>query len=102
MNIKRVALIYNDRPRPETTGFYCLRALKSLVASVDHFRPEDLHGLKNDAYDAHIRIDDGLEYELPDGLIRTAHWAIDTHINPDAYLRRSRHIDLTFPTPTMA
>ena len=29
MDIRRVALIFDDRPRPETTGVYCRRALES-------------------------------------------------------------------------
>ena len=43
MAIRRVALIYDDRARPETTGVYCRRALERLV-EVEHFRPDELAG----------------------------------------------------------
>ena len=39
MAIRRVALIFDNTQRPETTGTYCLRALKGLV-EVEHFQPE--------------------------------------------------------------
>ena len=50
MEIRRVAVIYDDRDRPETTGVYCRRALESLVEVV-HFRADDLaahsaHGVR--------------------------------------------------------
>ena len=39
MEIRRVAVIYDDRERPETTGVYCRRALESLVEVVGPRRP---------------------------------------------------------------
>ena len=36
MGIRRVALIFDHKARPETTGVYCHRALGPLVA-VEHY-----------------------------------------------------------------
>ena len=41
METRRVAVIYDDRDRPETAGVYCRRALEGLV-DVTHFRPDQL------------------------------------------------------------
>ena len=41
MAVRRVALIFDSVQRPETTGVYCLRALKRLV-EVEHFQPTEL------------------------------------------------------------
>jgi hypothetical protein len=69
MGIRRVALIYDDKDRPETTGVYCRRALESMV-DVVHFRANDLAGIPPTAFDLYLNIDDGLEYQLPAGLSR--------------------------------
>ena len=50
MTIRRVAAIFDDRIRPDTTGVYVRRALAGLVEVV-HFRPEQAesiprHGLR--------------------------------------------------------
>lgn len=39
MSIHRVALIFDDRARPETTGVYCRRALERLVDVVHGWGP---------------------------------------------------------------
>ena len=31
MNLRRVAIIFDDKTRPETTGVYCRRALGQMV-----------------------------------------------------------------------
>jgi len=82
MEIRRVAVIYDDRDRPETTGVYCRRALEGLV-DVAHFRPDQLADIPRKGFDLFLNIDDGLEYHLPDELHRSAWWAIDTHLNFD-------------------
>ncbi len=40
----RVAIIYDDTARPETTGVYCRRALGEL-ADVEHFLPTEMDRL---------------------------------------------------------
>ena len=67
MTIQRVALIYDDTLRPETTGYYCREALRQFV-EVEHFRPGDLAAIPRDAFDLYLNIDDGLPYRLPDDL----------------------------------
>ena len=88
MDIHRVALIFDDTSRPETTGVYCRRALESLV-SVEHFLPDGLDRIPRDGFDLYLNIDDGLEYHLPPDLGPSAWWAIDTHLNLTG-ARRSR------------
>src|SRR5438105_8962270 len=82
MEIRRIAVIYDDRERPETTGVYGRRALESLVEVV-HFRPDELAALPDRGFDLYLNIDDGLEYHLPAELHPCAWWAIDTHLNVD-------------------
>jgi O-antigen biosynthesis protein len=45
--MKRVAVIFDNSPRPETTGLYCRRALGKLVrdgllAEAEHFLPSEI------------------------------------------------------------
>ena len=86
MEIRRVAVIYDDRARPETTGVYCRRALESLVEAV-HFRPDELEAIPREGFDLYLNIDDGLRYHLPAELRPCAWWAIDTHLDFDWCLR---------------
>ena len=81
MAISRVALIFDGVQRPETTGTYCLRALKSLV-EVEHFRPGELDRIPRQGFDLYLNIDDGLRYQIPAELRPSAFWAIDTHLDP--------------------
>lgn len=90
----RVAVVFDNLVRRDTTGIYCLRALRRLTA-VSHFLPEELTYVARNAFDLFLFIDDGLEYELPD-LHPSAFWAIDTHINPERLLRRTRAVDFVF------
>src|SRR5271157_434882 len=95
MEIRRVAVIYDDRDRPETTGVYCRRALEGLV-DVAHFRPDQLAGIPRDGFDLFLNIDDGLEYHLPDELHPSAWWAIDTHLNFDWCRDKAQGFDFVF------
>lgn len=54
MEIRRVALIYDDRERPETTGVYCRRALESLV-DVVHFRPDEVNAVPDHGFDFDLK-----------------------------------------------
>jgi GT2 family glycosyltransferase/tetratricopeptide (TPR) repeat protein/2-polyprenyl-3-methyl-5-hydroxy-6-metoxy-1,4-benzoquinol methylase len=95
MKIGRVALIYDDRPRPETTGVYCRRALESLV-QVTHFRSDELSAIPAREFDLYLNIDDGLRYHLPAELRPCALWAIDTHMDFGWCLEKARGFDLVF------
>lgn len=81
MTISRVALIYDDVSRPDTTGTHCLRALKQLC-DVRHFRPDELQSISSRDFDLYLNIDDGLRYHLPASLRPCAWWVIDTHMDP--------------------
>jgi len=95
MDIHRVAIIFDDQARPETTGVYCRRALESLVEVV-HFRPDALATIPRNGFDLYLNIDDSLDYRLPPGLHPSAWWAIDTHLNFDQCRRKSEEFDLVF------
>jgi len=95
MAIQRVALIYDDRARPETTGVYCLRALGRLV-EVEHFQPDELERIPRDGFDLYLNIDDGFPYHLPSDLRPCAWWAIDTHLNFESSLAKAPRFDLVF------
>lgn len=95
MSAKRVALIYDDTSRPETTGGYCLRAL-GRFADVKHFRLADVDQLPPRGFDLYLNIDDGLRYRLPQALHPAAWWAIDTHLDLPWYLAKAPDFDFVF------
>lgn len=91
----RIALIFDHKVRPDTTGVYCRRALGEL-AEVEHFLPGELGRVPRQGFDLYLNIDDGLEYYLPRDLRPCAWWAIDTHLNYDWCLQRARGFDFVF------
>jgi GT2 family glycosyltransferase/tetratricopeptide (TPR) repeat protein/2-polyprenyl-3-methyl-5-hydroxy-6-metoxy-1,4-benzoquinol methylase len=93
--VRRVALIFDNKARPETTGVYCRRALGSLV-EVEHFLPAELSRIPRGAFDLYLNIDDGLRYRLPPDLHPTCWWAIDTHLDFPWCLEKARDFDLVF------
>jgi DUF based on E. rectale Gene description (DUF3880) len=95
MEIRRVALIFDDKDRPETMGVYCRRALESLVEVV-HFRANELASIPRTGFDLYLNIDDGLKYQLPADLHPSAWWAIDTHLNYEWCRRKAGAFDLVF------
>lgn len=95
MSNSRVAVIFDNRVRAETTGTYCLRALRQL-ASVEHFLPTDLEQIPRAGFDLYLFVDDGLWYAIPEDLRPSAYWAIDTHMDFDWALSQSRIVDHAF------
>lgn len=95
MPIERVAVIYDNSIRPETTGGYCLRALEKL-AQVEHFPPSRLDQIQAGTFDLFLNIDDGLQYRFPDRLRPSAWWAIDTHLDAAWYLKKAPDFDFIF------
>jgi 2-polyprenyl-3-methyl-5-hydroxy-6-metoxy-1,4-benzoquinol methylase len=93
--IRRVALVFDDQTRPETTGVYCRRALEKL-ADVTFFQPSQLAEVPRGGFDLYLNIDDGLRYLWPADLRPCAWWAIDTHIDFDWALQKARGFDLVF------
>lgn len=93
--MSRVCVIYDDRDRPETTGNYCLRALRHL-SDVAHLRPDQTAGLSPTDFDLFLRVDDGIDHPIPACLRPLAWWAIDTHLDLDRCIAQSRTADLTF------
>jgi hypothetical protein len=95
MSIRRVAVIFDTKARPETTGVYCRRALGQVV-EVEHFLPGELGRIPRHGFDLYLQIDDGLAYLHPSNLRPAAWWAIDTHLNFDGCLRKAAGFDLVF------
>jgi GT2 family glycosyltransferase/Flp pilus assembly protein TadD/2-polyprenyl-3-methyl-5-hydroxy-6-metoxy-1,4-benzoquinol methylase len=89
-----VAIIYDDTVRSDTTGGYCLRALRRL-AKVTHFRSSSSEPVPP-GFDLYLRIDDDLEVVLPSGLHPAFLWAIDTHRNLPRLRQQARDYDLVF------
>ena len=92
---KRVAVIFDNTRRPETTGIYCLRALEKLV-KVRHFLPSQLADVSPGEFDLYLYVDDGLRYDIPKRLRPSAWWAIDTHLDFQWYRTRSLDFDFVF------
>jgi GT2 family glycosyltransferase/tetratricopeptide (TPR) repeat protein/2-polyprenyl-3-methyl-5-hydroxy-6-metoxy-1,4-benzoquinol methylase len=95
MRVRSIAVCFDNLPRPETTGGYCLAALRDL-ASVRHVRPAELDQAGIESADLYLRIDDGLDYTLPSNCKPSAWWAIDTHLDFERCLAQARTCDLTF------
>jgi GT2 family glycosyltransferase/spore maturation protein CgeB/tetratricopeptide (TPR) repeat protein/SAM-dependent methyltransferase len=95
MTIRRVAVIFDDRSRPETTGGYCLAALRNLVAAV-HVRPDVLHDQSSSDFDWFLRVDDGHDYPVPPQCRPLAWWAIDTHLDFERCRVQAASADLVF------
>jgi len=91
----RVALIYDDTVRPDTTGVHCREALEGL-AEVIHFLPRDIAQIPAVGFDLYLNIDDGLRYSLPAHLRPSAWWVIDTHLSYEWDLRKAGDFDLVF------
>src|SRR4051794_1117817 len=95
MPIRRVAAIFDDRTRPDTTGVHVRRALAELVEVV-HFRPEQVDSIPAAGFDLYLSIDDDTEHLLTPSLRPRAFWTIDTHLDLPARIRRSEPCDLVF------
>ena len=95
MSIRRIALIFDDRIRPDTTGVYVRKALAGLVEVV-HFQPEQAESIPSSGFDLYLSVDDDTEHRLPESLHPRAYWAIDTHRDFPARLGRAVACDLVF------
>src|SRR5262245_20401338 len=95
MATSHIAVLFDNRARPETTGGYCFRALQELV-QVQHFATYGRQQIPNSGFDLYLRIDDGMEAALPADLHPSAFWAIDTHLGFDRCLAQARTCDLVF------
>ncbi len=95
MPLNRVALIFDDRLRPDTTGVYVRRALAGL-AEVAHFQPDQARETPGSGFNLYLSVDDDTEHRLPDALRPHAYWAIDTHRDFPARFRRAVSCDLVF------
>lgn len=96
MSVRRLAVVFDNRARPETTGFYVRRALHGLVDEVTHLLPEELGRVQPGSYDAFVVVDDGRRCEIPQGIGPTAWWAIDTHLDFDRALATAQQAHVVF------
>lgn len=95
MSIQRVAVVFDDQVRPDTTGVYCLRALSQLIHAV-HISPADLAQIQRGQFDLIVNIDDGLRYIVPSNVAPCALWAIDTHLAPEWAEEKGKTFDWLF------
>lgn len=91
---KRVAIIYDNIIRPDTTGEYCKRAL-SRLCEVTHFLPSDIDNIP-EGFDLYLNVDDSLKYVLPALLRPSAWWVIDTHRQYDWDLKKAKTFNYIF------
>ena len=101
MSIRRIAIVFDNTQRPETTGWYCRRALAAFVgegrlSAIGHFLPQELERIPADRFDLFLMIDDGLRYEIPKSLRPLAWWAIATHLDFARTLKRAWESDFVF------
>ncbi|TWT43066.1 SPBc2 prophage-derived glycosyltransferase SunS [Thalassoglobus neptunius] len=99
--MRRIAVIFDNRCRPETTGLYCRRALGQLVQArhishVEHLLPDELEQVSPGQFDLFLYVDDGLQQDLRDDLRPAAWWAIDTHLGFERCLKLAESADWTF------
>lgn len=94
LSAPRIAIIFDDKERSETTGVYCLAALRTLVEAV-HWRPLEIPQ-SAPPMDAYLVVDDGLEYELPSWMHPRVWWAIDTHLDFPRAHRRAHDAELVY------
>lgn len=92
---RRVALVYDDVVRRDTTGTYCLRAMRHF-AQASHYLPCETCCIPAGYFDLILFVDDGLDYEIPAHLRPSALWAIDTHLNPQRIVTRAKDVDFVF------
>lgn len=91
----KVAIVFDNRPRPETTGLYCRRAI-SRLSDLEHILPNELAEIPGGLFDLFLFIDDGLDYPIPDTLRPSAAWAIDTHMDLKRAADRFGEMDFLF------
>lgn len=90
----RVAVIFDNQARPDTTGFYCLRALEK-ICQATHVLPAKVHTLEP-GFDLYLNIDDSLRYLVPARLRPSAFWVIDTHLQLAWDCHKARAYDWVF------
>lgn len=91
----KVGIVFDNQQRPETTGYYCRRALGPLV-DLEHLLPHELDLIDPSIFDLFVFIDDGLDYPIPDHCRPRAAWAIDTHMDLPRCLQRFGDADFLF------
>ena len=90
----RIAVVFDNQLRPETTGFYVCRALHSF--DIEHILPHELPHVTKGLFDLFLFVDDGLDYCIPDLIRPRAAWAIDTHIDIERSLKRFGDADWVY------
>ena len=91
----KVGLVFDNQQRPETTGYYCRRALGPLV-DLERLLPHELDIIDHSIFDLFVFIDDGLDYVIPAQCRPRAAWAIDTHMDLSRCLQRFGDADFLF------
>ncbi len=66
------------------------------LVDVVHFQPGQAEAIPRTGFDLYLSVDDDTAHRLPDELRPRAYWAIDTHLDFAARLRRAEGCDLVF------
>jgi hypothetical protein len=90
----RVAVVYDDTIRRDTTGGYCLRALQQMCRAT-HIHPRQVQADLS-RFDMLLRVDDDLGFSLPSDAPPSAIWAIDTHRDLHRRLTEAQGFDCVF------
>jgi 2-polyprenyl-3-methyl-5-hydroxy-6-metoxy-1,4-benzoquinol methylase len=93
--IEKIAIIYDDLLFKYTTAFYCKQALLNMGYSVDYYSPEDVYNIPK-VYDLYLNVDENSRYIIPAHLRPSAYWVMDTHMDYDWRLRKSKMFDFVF------
>lgn len=96
----RIAIIFDNKARIDTTGIYFKKAIEELGYIVEHYNSECyLLDSIPDTYDLYLCIDDSFDKFKPIRKYRngaTAFYAIDTHLTFEKKLEKAKNYDFVF------
>lgn len=80
----KICVCFEGRVRPDSTGFYFLKAFKDLGHEVTHVYPDQINTVKPVDFDLFFRCDDGLsDAGWNPELHPSIYYVIDTHLETD-------------------
>ncbi|WP_417848333.1 hypothetical protein [Thalassoglobus sp.] len=99
--MKRIAVIFDNQLRPETTGLYVRRALGEMVQagfleSVEHLLPGELDRVVAGQFDLFLYVDDGIQNTIREDLRPAVWWGIDSHLDFERCLKMAAQCDVSF------
>ena len=92
---RRIAIVYDNTVRPDTTGEFCRRALEGLGHTVSHFLPAEAADIIP-IYEVYLWMDDDRTPSLPTALHPLVHWAVDVPEDDSGVAERASALDYLF------